>query len=229
MDVALTEENHHSPMEGLPGTVFVVDDDLSLRQALESLIRSAGGCVETFSSAAEFLARPAFDGPSCIVLDVHLPGLSGLGLQEHLARIHGHTPIIFITGHGDVPTSVRAMKAGALDFLIKPFDEDALLEAIRRALLLNAESRTALASLQQLRLGYASLTERQREVMALVVDGLLNKQIAATLGITEVTVKIHRGRVMHRMGAASLADLVRMADRLAGRQGETKDGHNTER
>lgn len=219
-------------MEDLSGTVFVVDDDVSIRQALESLIRSAGGRVETFASAAEFLARPAFDGPSCIVLDVHLPGLSGLGLQEHLARIHGHTPIIFITGHGDVPTSVRAMKAGALDFFMKPFDEDALLDAIGRALLLDAASRRELASLRQLQLRYAELTERQREVMALVVDGMLNKQIAASLGITEVTVKIHRGRVMRGMDAASLAELVRMADRLAGREVEAAvgpGGHDTER
>jgi FixJ family two-component response regulator len=189
--------------------VFVVDDDVSVRESLESLIRYAGWRPETFATAEAFLAHPRVDVPSCLVLDVALPDLNGLDLQMRLAADRVETPIIFITGYGDVPMTVRAMKAGAAEFLTKPFGNDALLSAIRSCL---ERSRAALgkeAGQQALRQSYASLTLREREVMTLVVSGLLNKQIGATLGITEITVKWHRGTVMRKMGAGSVADLVR--------------------
>jgi FixJ family two-component response regulator len=193
--------------------VFVVDDDISVRESLEMLIQFAGWQPETFASAEEFLAHPRVLTPNCLVLDVSLPDLNGLDLQKLVAdRIE--MPIIFITGYGDVPMTVRAMKAGAVEFLTKPFAEEALLSAIRHAI---ERSQIALgneAGMQALRDRYASLTPREREVMALVVSGLLNKQVGFELGISEVTVKAHRGKVMLKMKADSLADLVRSAERL---------------
>jgi FixJ family two-component response regulator len=193
--------------------VFVVDDDVSVRESLELLVKSAGWQPHTFESARQFLACPRAAVPSCLVLDVTLPGLNGLELQKQLAdRVD--MPIIFITGHGDIPMSVRAMKAGAVEFLTKPFKDDVLLEAIRQAI---ERSRAALrqeSEVQRLRNCYASLTGREREVMALVVSGLLNKQVGGELGISEITVKAHRGQVMRKMKAESLPDLVTMAARL---------------
>lgn len=194
--------------------VFVVDDDVSVRESLELLIRWAGFEVETFASAREFLARPAADAPSCLVLDVRLPDLNGLDLQTRIAAERSEMPILFITGYGDVPMTVRAMKAGAVEFLTKPFPDDVLLDAIRQAI---ERSRVALgeaADLKELQDRYASLTRREREVMSWVVAGLLNKQIGAEMGTSEITVKAHRGNVMRKMKAGSLADLVRTAARL---------------
>lgn len=193
--------------------VFVVDDDVSVRESLELLIKTAGWQPETFASAQEFLARRRPMLPCCLVLDVTLPGLSGLDLQPQLAE-RTDMPIIFITGHGDVPMSVKAMKAGAVEFLTKPFKDDVLLDAIRGAI---ERSRAALrqeSEMQVLRSSYASLTPREREVMALVVSGLLNKQVGGDLGISEITVKAHRGQVMRKMKADSLPDLVTMAASL---------------
>jgi FixJ family two-component response regulator len=194
--------------------VFVVDDDVSVRESLEVLIRCAGWQPETFASAQQFLARARVLVPSCLVLDVSLPGLNGLDLQKRIAADRIDMPIIFITGYGDVPMTVQAMKAGAVEFLMKPFGDEVLLSAIRHAI---ERSRTALdleATMQALRECYASLTRREREVMALVVTGLLNKQVGGELGISEITVKAHRGQVMQKMKADSLADLVNMAARL---------------
>jgi FixJ family two-component response regulator len=193
--------------------VFVVDDDVSVRESLELLLRSVGWRTETFASAQEFLERPRIVAPSCLILDVTLPDLSGLDLQK---RVIDRTdmPIIFITGHGDAPTIVRAMKAGAVEFLTKPLRDDVLLDAIRNAI---DRSQVALgqeAELEAVRQRYLALSAREREVMALVVSGLLNKQVAAELGISEITVKAHRGQVMRKMSADSLADLVRLAARL---------------
>ena len=189
-------------------------DDESVREALVSLIRSAGLSVETFASAPEFLNRQQIDEPSCLVLDVRLPGLSGLDLQQRLAEINVSPPIIFITAHGDIPMSVRAMKAGAVEFLTKPFRDEDLLNAIREAIQRDGFARRRQAEIAELHDRYESLTTREREVMDLVVSGLLNKQAAAQLGVSQVTIKVHRGQIMQKMRASSFADLVRMSERL---------------
>jgi FixJ family two-component response regulator len=194
--------------------VFVVDDDAAMRRSLENLMRSVGLRTEAFASAQEFLRRRRPDGPACLVLDVRLPGPSGLDLQKRMTETGLEIPIIFITGHGDVPMSVRAMKAGAVEFLTKPFRDQDLLDAIHQALERDREARAQREELAALRTRFDSLTRREREVMGLVVAGLLNKQVASEVGASETTVKIHRHQVMEKMGAGSLADLVRMADRL---------------
>ena len=197
--------------------VFVVDDDVSVRESLELLILSAGWRPETFASAAEFLARPRAQVPSCLVLDVSLPDVNGLELQKRIAGDRLDMPIIFITGYGDVPMTVHAMKAGAVEFLTKPFSDDILLAAIAGALERSSTSLGHEAMLRAVRERYERLSPREREVMALVVSGLLNKQIGGELNISEITVKAHRGQVMRKMRADSLADLVRMAASLANR------------
>ena len=194
--------------------VFVVDDDPSMRRALESLLRSVGHDVRLFSSAQEFMQAERPDAPGCLVLDVRLPGMSGLTFQQELTRAGVALPVIFITGHGDVPMTVRAMKAGAVEFLTKPFDDQVLLDAIHAAIERDRGRRRDAASLAALKARYHALTERERQVMKLVVAGRVNKQIAAELGLSLVTVKVHRGQVMRKMLAKSVAELVRMADRL---------------
>src|SRR6266849_2360589 len=217
-------QSKSSPKSHATPIVFVVDDDISVRESLELLIRSEGWQPETFESAQEFLAHPRALVPSCLVLDVSLPGLNGLELQKSVAVERTDMPIIFITGFGDVPMTVQAMKAGAAEFLTKPFGDDVLLSAIRHAL---DRSQSALgheAEMQVLRDCYASLTPREREVMALVASGLLNKQVGGELGISEITVKAHRGQVMQKMKADSFADLVKKAARLGlapGRKANT--------
>jgi FixJ family two-component response regulator len=211
---ALCHELGAPPMLDPGPIVFVVDDDISVRESLELLIRCEGWQPETFSSGQEFLARPRALVPSCMVLDFSLPGLNGLELQKRVAVERTAMPVIFISGYGDVPMTVQAMKAGAVEFLTKPFSEEALLSAIRAAL---ERSRVALsreAEIRSLRDRYASLSRRERQVMALVVSGLLNKQSGGELGISEITVKAHRGKVMQKMKADSLADLVRIAAKL---------------
>ena len=194
--------------------VFVVDNDVAVRESLESLIDRSGWQPTTFASAKEFLAQPRVPGPSCMVLDVALPGLSGLDLQKLVAD-RTDMPVIFLTGHGDVEMTVQAMKAGAMEFLTKPFRSDVLVAAMGDALERSRQALAREASMKSVRESYASLSPREREVMALVVSGLLNKQVGGELGISEITVKAHRGQVMRKMGADSLARLVRMADRLA--------------
>jgi FixJ family two-component response regulator len=194
--------------------VFVVDDDAPMRESLKNLIRSVGLRVELFASAQEFLRSKRPDLPSCLVLDVRLPGVSGLDLQRRTGDAGIDIPIVFITGYGDIPMSVRAMKAGAVEFLTKPFRDQDLLDAIQQALERDDKARSQRAALEELRSRFALLTSREREVMKRVVAGLLNKQIGAELGTSETTVKIHRHQVMEKMRAGSLAELVRMADRL---------------
>jgi FixJ family two-component response regulator len=194
--------------------VFIVDDDASMRESLRNLIRSVGLRVELLASAQEFLGTNRPDVPSCLVLDVRLPGLSGLDLQRRTTEAGIQIPIIFITGHGDIPMTVRAMKAGAVEFLTKPFRDQDLLDAIQQALERDCKARDQRAAVEELRSRFASLTPREREVMLRVVAGLLNKQIGGELGTSETTVKIHRHQVMEKMGAGSLPELVRMADRL---------------
>jgi FixJ family two-component response regulator len=212
--ITIGHEVGSSPMPTAQPIVFVVDDDVSVRESLELLIQNEGWQPETFASAHEFLDRPRALVPSCLLLDISLPGLNGLDLQKRVAIERADMPIIFITGYGDIPKTVQAMKAGAVEFLTKPFSDEVLLAAIRQAL---ERSHFALAQekeMQELRHRYASLTPREREVMELVVSGLLNKEVGGELGISEVTVKAHRGQVMQKMKAHSVADLVKMAGRL---------------
>jgi FixJ family two-component response regulator len=201
-------------MSSRDAIVFVVDDDFRLREALHELLTSTGMNVVTFGSAAEFLGYPKPDLPACLILDVDLPDINGLDLQSQLAP-DTHPPIVFITGYGDVPSSVRALKAGAVDFLMKPFSESDLLGAIEAAIAQDEETRRKRGESDVLQQRFAALTPREREVLPLVVSGLLNKQAAAELGISEVTLQIHRGKIMHKMEAQSLAELVRMAGTLS--------------
>lgn len=210
----LAREAGTSPMSPATAIIFVVDDDISVRESLDELFHCEGWQSETFASAQEFLDRPRAPVPSCLILDVSLPGLNGLDLQHRIAVERTDMPIIFITGHGDVPMTVRAMKAGAVEFFTKPFSTDVLVSAVRHAL---ERSRLVLGhemEMQALRDRYASLTPRERQVMSLVVNGLLNKQVGGELNISEITVKAHRGKVMHKMKAESLPDLVKMSERI---------------
>jgi FixJ family two-component response regulator len=203
---------------GSQSTVYVVDDDASVRRGLSNLIRSVGLRVEVFASASEFLAAKRPDAPACLILDVRMPGLSGLDFQTELTKARNRIPIIFITGHADIPMTVKAMKAGAIEFLTKPFRDQDLLDAVQVAL---ERARVAYQNEQsaaQLRAKFEALTPREQEVMAWVTGGLLNKQVAAEIGVTEITVKVHRGKVTRKMGAKSLADLVKMADMLGIRR-----------
>ena len=211
---AIEHEMGRSTIPAAKSIVFVVDDDISVRESLELLIHAAGWHPELFASAQAFLDHPPVSVPHCLVLDISLPGLNGLDLQKRVIAERPEMPIIFITGYGDVPKTVQAMKAGAVEFLTKPFGDDALLEAVRHALERNRSSLVQAAELRGLRERYESLTPREQQVMKLVVAGLLNKQVGGELGISEITVKAHRGKVMQKMKADSLADLVKIAAKL---------------
>ena len=195
-------------------TVFVIDDDASVRKSLSRLLRSAGYATETFASAEEFLGRDHFDGVGCILLDVKMPGLSGMDLQEELNKADYHMPIVFITGHGDIPMSVEAMKKGAVDFLTKPFDDKELLQALRAAIEKDRNARAEHAEVHEIRRRIELLTLRENEILRYVVTGMLNKQIALELGIAEKTVKVHRGRIMEKLCVDSVAELVRLAGKV---------------
>ncbi len=200
-------------MTGFKPTVFVIDDDASIRKSLSRLLRSAGYAAETFSSAEEFLRREHYDGAGCILLDVRMPGLSGMDLQEELNKADYHMPIVFITGHGDIPMSVEAMKKGAVDFLTKPFDDEELLRALGAAIEKDRDGRAEYTELHEIRRRIELLTPREDEIFRYVVTGMLNKQIALELGIAEKTVKVHRGRAMEKLGVNSVAELVRLAEK----------------
>jgi FixJ family two-component response regulator len=203
-----------------PPVVVVIDDDAPLREALSSLFRSVGLRVRTFGSAQEFLQSGAPDGPSCLVLDVRLPGLSGLDFQAELAKANIHIPIVFMTGHGDIPMTVRAMKAGAVEFLPKPFRDQDMLDAVQIGLEQDRNRRKSAGDISKLKAAFNALTPREQEIMGFVTAGLMNKQIAGELKVSEITVKVHRGNVMRKMNAKSLAELVRMADALGVRRGK---------
>ncbi|MCO4865790.1 response regulator transcription factor [Cupriavidus sp. WGlv3] len=214
----------HKASGRMEPVVYVVDDDESMRLALAGLLRSIGLRVETFDSSYEFLAFPKDDAPSCLVLDVRLRGESGLAFQEQIARSDLRMPIVFMTGHGDIPMTVKAMKAGAIDFLAKPFRDQDMLDAVANALARDGERLAAEQSSAALRTAYASLTPREREVMVFVIAGLMNKQIAGELNLSEITVKIHRGQVMKKMAARSVAELVRMSQALGVQPSPGKAG-----